>query len=348
MPRTIVVTGAAGFIGGNLVRHWRAAEPADTIVAIDALTYAGDLRNLAGLDGDIEFAHADIGDEERMLALLGGREIDVVVNLAAESHNSLAVVEPERFFRTNVLGTQVLLDVCRRVGVGRFHHVSTCEVYGDLPLDAAEGFLETSPYRPNTPYSASKAGADHLVRAYHSTYGMPVTISNCANNHGPYQFPEKVLPLFVTNALAGRPLPMYASTRHRREWISVADHCAAITAIVERGAEGATYHVGTGEEASIEELADLVLDELGLPASLKTVVPDRPGHDRRYLLDARKIRRELGWRPTVSFETGIRETIRWYRDHRSWWEPLLSRRLVTEDAWPARPVASSPAGRSST
>src|SRR4051794_5605420 len=173
MPRTVVVTGAAGFIGSNLVRHWRAAEPADTVIAIDALTYAGDLRNLAGLEGEIEFAHADIGDEEGMLALLGGREIDVVVNLAAESHNSLAVVEPERFFRTNVLGPQVLLDVCRRVGVGRFHHVSTCEVYGDLPLDAAEGFLETSPYRPNTPYSASKAGADHLVRAYHSTYGMP-------------------------------------------------------------------------------------------------------------------------------------------------------------------------------
>ena len=341
MPRTIVITGAAGFIGSNLVRHWHAAEPSDRIVAVDALTYAGDVRNLAGLEDRIEFARADIGDEERMLALLGGRDIDVVINLAAESHNSLAVVEPERFFRTNVLGTQVLLDVCRRAGVGRFHHVSTCEVYGDLPLDATEGFTEDSPYRPTTPYSASKAGADHLVRAYHATYGMPVTISNCANNHGPYQFPEKVLPLFVTNALTGRPLPMYASTRNRREWISVTDHCAAIELIVKYGAEGDTYHVGTGEEASIEQLADLVLDELGFPASLKTVVADRPGHDRRYLLNARRLRDELGWRPAVPFEAGIRETIRWYRDHRAWWEPLLSRRLVTEDAWPDRPFARS-------
>ncbi|MEV5708032.1 dTDP-glucose 4,6-dehydratase [Actinoallomurus sp. NPDC052274] len=333
MARNVVVTGAAGFIGSNFVRYWRATRPGDTIIAIDALTYAGNIKNLADVQDEIIFVHADITDERRMLDVLGCRPIDVVVNFAAESHNSLAVLEPSRFFGTNVLGTQVLLEVCRRVGVGRFHQVSTCEVYGDLALDAVEAFTEQSPYRPRTPYSASKAGADHAVRAYHNTYGIPVTISNCANNYGPYQFPEKVLPLFITNALSGRSLPMYASTRNRREWISVTDHCAAIALIIERGTPGETYHVGTGEEASVEEIADLVLGELGAPGALKTVVPDRPGHDRRYLLDHRRIERDLGWRPTTPLEEGVRETIRWYRDHRDWWEPLLTRRLITEETW---------------
>jgi dTDP-glucose 4,6-dehydratase len=272
--------------------------------------------------------------------------VDLVLNLAAESHNSLAVLDPRRFCVTNVLGTQTLLEACRRVGVGRFHHVSTCEVYGDLDLDSTEAFSETSPYRPKTPYNASKASADHLVRAYHNTYGLPVTLSSCANNYGPYQFPEKVLPLFATRALTGRPLPMYASLHNRREWIHVSDHASALERIVLEGVDGETYHVGTGQEASVQQLADLVLDELGLPDTLKTVVPDRPGHDRRYLLDSTKIAAELNWRPAIDFDEGIRQTIRWYAANRSWWEPLIGRAPVTEESWhgaSASELAAAPA-----
>ena len=222
-------------------------------------------------------------------------EIDIVVNFAAESHNSLAVVDPTRFFRTNVLGTQTLLDASRAAGVERFHHVSTCEVYGDLALDTDEVFTEESPYRPRTPYNASKAGADHAVRAYFETFGLPVTITNCSNNYGPFQFPEKVIPLFTTNALDDEPLPMYASTQNKREWLHVLDHCEAIDLVLREGRAGETYNVGSGVEATIEEIADRVLELTGKPESLKTIVPDRPGHDRRYLLDATKIRDELGW-----------------------------------------------------
>ncbi|MFA1548287.1 dTDP-glucose 4,6-dehydratase [Actinomadura chokoriensis] len=333
MPRTIAVTGAAGFIGGNFVRYWRSVHPEDKVVAIDALTYAGNVRNLDEVRAEIVFVQHDIADEEEMTRVLRGHGVDVVVNFAAETHNSLAVLEPARFFRTNVLGTQALLEASRRAGVGRFHQVSTCEVYGDLALDSPESFTESSPYLPHTPYSASKAGSDHVARCYQHTFGLPVTISNCANNYGPYQFPEKVLPLFVTNALAGLPLPMYASTGNKREWISVTDHCRAIDLILARGTAGETYHVGSGEEATIEEVADLVLDELGLPGTLKTLVSDRPGHDRRYLLDSAKIRRTLGWAPEVAFERGVRETIRWYRSNRAWWEPLLAHRRIAEESW---------------
>jgi len=215
----------------------------------------------------------------------------------------------------------------------RFHHISTCEVYGDLDLDADQAFTETSPYRPRTPYNASKAGADHTVRAYHETYGLPVTITNCANNYGPYQFPEKVIPLFTTRALDGQSLPLYASTGNRREWIHVLDHCLAVEAVLTKGQVGETYHCGTGLEASIEEVADRVLDILGLPASLKSIVPDRPGHDRRYLLDTSRIQRELGWSPTIDWEQGLEDTCRWYADHREWWEPLRDRAPVVESAW---------------
>lgn len=341
--QTLLVTGAAGFIGTNFVRYWRSTHPADRVVAVDALTYAGNLANLDGIRDDIVFVRADIADQSTMSELLSLHQVDVVVNFAAESHNSLAVVDPTRFFRTNVLGTQALLEACRQVGsVRRFHHVSTCEVYGDLDLDATEAFTETSPYRPRTPYNASKAGADHAVRAYSETYGLPVTISNCANNYGPYQFPEKVLPLFVTNAIRGLPLPMYASTANRREWIYVTDHCTAIDTILAAGTTGETYHVGTGAEASIADIAELVLSELGLPDSLKVIVPDRPGHDRRYLLDSTRLQRELGWRPLVSFRDGMRDTIRWYAENRDWWEPLLERRPVAEDAaWDKAPQTVS-------
>ncbi|HEX7660859.1 MAG TPA: dTDP-glucose 4,6-dehydratase [Pseudonocardiaceae bacterium] len=330
---TLLVTGAAGFIGSHFVRHWVTSHPDDRVVALDALTYAGTETNLTDIRDRITFVHADIGDQPTVERTLREHGVDVIVNFAAESHNSLAVLDPGRFFRTNVLGTQGLLEAARQVGVQRFHHVSTCEVYGDLPLDADTAFTEESPYRPRTPYNASKAGADHAVRAYHQTYGLPITISNCANNYGSYQFPEKVIPLFTTRAIDGSPLPVYKSKHNRREWIHVLDHVRAIEAILRDGRVGETYHVGTGVEASVEQIADLVLDELGKPQSLKQEVPDRPGHDRRYLLDASKIRRELGWQPKVEFDAGMRATIRWYADNRQWWEPLRDRSPVVEGSW---------------
>jgi dTDP-glucose 4,6-dehydratase len=335
----VLVTGAAGFIGSNFVRHWVEEHPGDDVVAFDLLTYAGNRASLGDVEDRITFVHGDICDADLVAAVLDRESIDVVVNFAAESHNSLAVLDPARFFRTNVLGTQALLEAARERGVGRFHHVSTCEVYGDLELDAPGAFTETSPYNPRTPYNASKAGADHAVRAYHATYGLPITISNCSNNYGPYQFPEKVVPNFTTRALDDRPLPLYASTHHKREWLHVLDHCRAVEAIVLRGRDGETYNVGSGTEATIDEIADLVLDALGKPQSLKTIVPDRPGHDRRYLLDSGKLRRELGWVPHVDFEPGLRATVEWYAANRAWWEPLLDRAPVVETAWVAGPAS---------
>jgi dTDP-glucose 4,6-dehydratase len=330
----ICVTGAAGFIGSNFVRYWLGEHPGDAVVAVDALTYAGNLANLDDVRDRVTFVHGDIGDLDLMESTLRDHSVDMVVNFAAESHNSYAIVNPGAFFRTNVLGTQTLCEAARRVGVERFHHVSTCEVYGDLDLDTDEMFTEESPYRPRTPYNASKAGGDHAVRAYHETFGLPITITNCANNYGPYQFPEKVLPLFTTRALDDQPLPLYASTRNRREWIHALDHCRAIDLVLHRGRVGETYHVGTGVEASIEEIADGVLAALGKPQSLKTIVPDRPGHDRRYVLDWSKIRRELGWEPQIDWKQGLADTVAWYAANREWWEPLRDRAPVQEDsAW---------------
>ncbi len=329
----LLVTGGAGFIGSNFVRWWARERPADTVVVYDALTYAGNRESLAGVPH--EFVHGDIGDLAAAERTLRDHEIDVIVNFAAESHNSYAITNPGVFFRTNVVGTQTLCEAVRRIGVERFrrfHHVSTCEVYGDLALDATEPFNESSPYAPRTPYNASKAGGDHAVRAYYETFGLPISITNCANNYGPYQFPEKVIPLFSTRALDDQPIPLYASTENRREWIHADDHCSAIARILDDGRVGETYHVGTGEERSIAEIADAVLAVLGKPESLKTIVPDRPGHDRRYLLDASKIRAELGWEPKVAFEAGIRETVQWYSANRAWWEPLLERAPVDETA----------------
>jgi dTDP-glucose 4,6-dehydratase len=327
----LLVTGAAGFIGSNFVHHWLEQHPDRHVVALDLLTYAGDQRNLEGLD--VRLVEGDIGDLELVERILAEEDIEIVVNFAAESHNSLAVLDPGRFFRTNVLGTQTLLEAARRRGVERFHHVSTCEVYGDLPLDSAEAFTEESPYRPRTPYNASKAAADHAVRSYFETFGLPVTITNCSNNYGPRQFPEKVIPLFLTNALDDSDLPLYASTQNRREWLHVDDHCRAIELVLERGREGETYNVGSGVERSIAEIADLVLELTGKPESLKTIVPDRPGHDRRYLLDSSKLRSELGWQSEISFEDGLRATVDWYTANRAWWEPLKDRAPVRETAW---------------
>jgi dTDP-glucose 4,6-dehydratase len=329
----ILVTGAAGFIGTNFVRYWRERHPGDHVVALDALTYAGVRENVDGLDG-VTFVAADIGDTDAVTTVLDDHDVDRVVNFAAESHNSFAVLDPARFFRTNVLGTQGLCEAAKRAGVRRFHHVSTCEVYGDLDLDTDEKFNEDSPYRPRTPYNASKAGGDHVVRAYHETWDLPMTITNCANNYGPYQFPEKVIPYFTTLALDDEPLPLYASTENRREWIHAVDHCRAIDAILERGRVGETYHVGTGVERSIEQIADTILGHLGKPESLKTIVPDRPGHDRRYVLDWSKIRAELGWEPQIGWEAGIAETIDWYAANPHWWRPLRDRAPVAEGtAW---------------
>jgi dTDP-glucose 4,6-dehydratase len=329
----ILVTGGAGFIGSNFVRYWLERHPGDHVVVLDLLTYAGNRSSLDDVADQIVFVEGDIGDRELAERLLRDEELDTIVNFAAESHNSLAVVDPGRFFRTNVLGTQTLLEAARTTGVQRFHHISTCEVYGDLPLDTDDEFTEESPYRPRTPYNASKASADHAVRAYSETYGLPVTITNCANNYGPYQFPEKVIPLFVTNALDDLPLPLYESTQNRREWLHALDHCSAIELVLQAGAEGETYNVGSGVEKSIEEIANGVLDLTGKPETLKTIVPDRPGHDRRYLLDSSKLRRELGWKPAIDFEHGLEETVAWYAEHRDWWEPLKDRAPVEETAW---------------
>ena len=329
----ILVTGGAGFIGSNFVRFWLERHPEDHVVVIDLLTYAGNRASLDDVDDRIVFVEGDIGDRELAERVLRDEGLDTIVNFAAESHNSLAVVDPGRFFRTNVLGTQTLLEAARTIGVRRFHHISTCEVYGDLPLDTDEEFTEDSPYRPRTPYNASKASADHAVRAYSETYGLPVTITNCSNNYGRYQFPEKVIPLFITNALDDLPLPLYASTENRREWLHVEDHCRAIEVVLERGKEGETYNVGSGLEKSIEQIADAVLELTGKSDELKTIVPDRPGHDRRYLLDSTKLRRDLNWTPKTEFERGLGETVAWYADQRIWWEPLKERAPVEETAW---------------
>jgi len=335
----LLITGGAGFIGSNFVRYWAARRPEDQLVVLDALTYAGDRRSIAELEsaGRVIFVHGDICDQPLVSETLARHGIETIVHFAAESHNSMAILDPARFFRTNVLGTQALCEAARRGGVARFHHISTCEVYGDLALDSEESFAEDSPYRPRTPYNASKAGADHVVRSYVETFGLKATITNCCNNYGPYQFPEKVIPLFATRALEGQTLPLYSSTKNRREWLHVEDHCRAIELVLSDGVVGETYNVGSGHEASIEEIADGVLEATGRPESLKTIVPDRPGHDRRYLLDSTKIRTELGWEPKVAFESGLEATVGWYRDNRSWWEPLIGRSPVVESSWSSAP-----------
>jgi len=329
----LLVTGGAGFIGSNFVRYWVSEHPDDTVIAYDALTYAGNQANLDDVADAFTFVHGDIRDLDLAERTIKDFGIDTIVNFAAESHNSLAILDPGRFFSTNVLGTQTMLEAARRNDVSRFHHISTCEVYGDLDLDDPGAFTEESPYRPRTPYNAAKAGGDHAVRAYYETFELPITITNCSNNYGPFQFPEKVIPVFATKAIDDQPIPLYASTQNRREWLHVIDHCIAIDAVLSRGRIGETYHVGSGVEKSIEQIADTVLEALGKPASLKTIVPDRPGHDRRYLLDITKIRTELGWEPSISCEDGIAETVAWYADNRAWWEPLRDRAPVVEEDW---------------
>ncbi len=334
---TIFVTGGAGFIGSNFVRFWLEQHPADTVINYDLLTYAGNLDNLAGIEelypGRYHFVRGDIGNYQLARLLFGLYNPDWVVNFAAESHNSRAVLQPDLFFNTNVLGTQKILQAALDAGVPRFHHISTCEVYGDLALESQSKFTENSPYLPRTPYNASKAGADMVVRAYFHTYGLPVTISNCSNNYGPYQFPEKLIPYFTIRLVQGLNMPLYRSSLNRREWIHVLDHCRAIEAILVGGIPGETYNVGTGVEKDIETIADLLLEAFNLDGSYKAYVEDRPGHDRRYLLDSSKIQGQLGWKPQVDFESGFLETVDWYRSHPTWWEPLLKRLSVDETGW---------------
>jgi dTDP-glucose 4,6-dehydratase len=334
---TIFVTGGAGFIGSNFVRYWLNTYPDDHLINFDLLTYAGYLDNLEDVEQQFPdrylFVQGDIANYHLTRYLFETHKPDWVVNFAAESHNSRAVVHPEIFFQTNVVGTQQLLQAAVHAGVPRFHHISTCEVYGDLPLDSTACFTEDSPYRPRTPYNASKAGADMAVRAYHETFGLATTISNCSNNYGPYQFPEKLIPYFIIRLMNGQKMPLYASSRNRREWLHVLDHCHAIDLILKDGQPGETYNIGSGLELDVEAIADRLLKEFGLDASYKTYVPDRPGHDRRYLLDSSKIRRDLGWSPQVEFEQGFSETVRWYRENPGWWEPLLKRLQINEEGW---------------
>lgn len=323
----ILITGGAGFIGSNFVRYMLENHPDYKIVNLDLLTYAGNLENLKGIENNqnYKFVQGDIGDLEKNMNLLRDEKIDVIVNFAAESHNGRAMVEPDIFVKTNVLGTQMLLEAARIVGVKRFHHVSTCEVFGDLALDKERSFKEDDPYLPKTPYNASKAGANHEVMAYYHTFKLPVTISHCANNYGPYQFPEKVIPRFITNALSDKELPLFKSSQNRREWLHTKDHCKAIDLILQHGEEGEAYNIGSGVEKSIEQIADAVLTRLGKSSALKTYVEDRPGHDRRYLLDITKIERELGWKPEIEFEAGLDEIVDWYVKNEWWWKPLLGK-----------------------
>ena len=331
----LLVTGGCGFIGSNFIRYWLNKYPEDFILNFDLLTYAGNPENLADIvfNPHYKFIQGDIRNFELINHILKEFKIEVIVNFAAESHNSNAIMNPGIFFQTNVLGTQTLLEAARKNNIKRFHHISTCEVYGDISLESQEKFTETSPYKPRTPYNASKAAADMILRAYFYTFNVPITISNCCNNYGPYQFPEKLIPLFVTNLLNNKEIPIYKSSQNKREWIHVLDHCKAVELILKYGKIGETYNVGSGVEKSVEEITSIILNFLGKPESLKKYVEDRPGHDRRYLLDSTKIQKELSWYPEISFEEGIKKTILWYEENKKWWEPLIEKMQVKETEW---------------
>ncbi|WP_174284536.1 dTDP-glucose 4,6-dehydratase [Sphingomonas bacterium] len=351
----LLVTGGAGFIGSNYARQRRAERSEDVIVVLDALTYAGNRESLAGVP-DIIFVEGDIGDRELVDRLLSDHQLDTIVHFAAESHVDRSISGPEAFVQTNVVGTHVLLQAARAAWLTgakrphRFHHVSTDEVYGTLEHDDP-AFTEETPYRPNSPYSASKAGSDHLVRAYHHTYGLETTISNCSNNYGPYQFPEKLIPLFTLNALAGRPLPVYGDGMNVRDWLHVEDHCHGISLVVDKGRPGEVYNIGGGQELPnlrvIEEICRGVDAAFAADVSLAgrfpdaaaargaatrdliSYVTDRPGHDRRYAIDETKIRSELGYAPQRDFSTGFAETLAWFLGNEGWWRPLLDHASIS-------------------
>ena len=324
---TILVTSGAGFIGANFIYHLRKNHPEERIICVDKLTYAGNYSTLAPLSDvpEFRFVQADICDREAMRALFAEEHPDAVVNFAAESHVDRSIEDPGLFLRTNILGTGTLMDVCREFGVQRFHQVSTDEVYGDLPLDRPDLlFTEETPIHTSSPYSSSKASADLLALAYHRTYGLPVTVSRCSNNYGPYQFPEKLIPLMILNALNDKPLPVYGEGLNVRDWLYVEDHCRAIDLIVRRGTVGEVYNVGGHNEMRNIDIVRLICRALGKPESLITYVTDRKGHDLRYAIDPSKIHRELGWQPETRFADGIQTCIAWYLESRAWWEPILS------------------------
>ena len=353
MARSLLVTGAAGFIGANFVHYWAARHPQDHVVAYDALTYAGNLANLESLQGqsNFSFVHADICDEDRVLQALREHAVDTIVHFAAESHVDRSITGPDAFIQTNVVGTHSLLKAARTQWLGgdtviphRFHHVSTDEVYGSLSPQAP-GFHEEQKYEPNSPYSASKAASDHLVRAYHHTYGLQVSTSNCSNNYGPYHFPEKLIPLCITNILRGLPLPVYGDGSNIRDWLYVEDHCRGIELVVLEGEVGETYNIGGNNEWNNLDIVHLLCDQMdarfvadpslaehypeapgargGSARDLIAFVEDRAGHDWRYAIDAGRITRELGYEPRESFETGLARTLDWFLGHRGWWQPLL-------------------------
>lgn len=323
----ILVTGGAGFIGSNFIFYMRRKHPDDTLVCLDKLTYAGNLETLASVmdQPDFRFIRADIADREAVYRIFEAEKPDVVVNFAAESHVDRSIENPAVFLETNVMGTQVLLDACRKYGIQRYHQVSTDEVYGDLPLDRPDLFFtEQTPLHTSSPYSASKASADLLCNAYQRTYGLPITISRCSNNYGPYQFPEKLIPLMIANALADKPLPVYGEGLNVRDWLYVGDHCAAIDLILEKGKVGQVYNIGGHNEMKNIDIVKRILGLLGKPESLITYVTDRKGHDMRYAIDPAYIHQKLGWLPETRFEDGIQKTVRWYLDNRSWWENIVN------------------------
>jgi dTDP-glucose 4,6-dehydratase len=354
--RRLLITGGAGFIGANFAHYWRAQHPQDRVVVLDALTYAGNLASLQALlqDGSVRFVQGDVRDEALVEALLREEGIDTIAHFAAESHVDRSILGPDAFIETNVIGTHSLLKAARAVwladatglaaGRYRFHHISTDEVYGSLgPSDPA--FSELTPYAPNSPYAASKAASDHLVRAYYHTYGLPVTTSNCSNNYGPYHFPEKLIPLMIVNALEGKPLPIYGDGMNVRDWLYVEDHCRGVELVIERGRLGETYNIGGNNERTNLDIVEVVcalLDDAfrrdaslakrfprapagqgGASKSLVTFVKDRPGHDRRYAIDARKVSNELGYAPREGLESGLRKTVHWYLGNEAWWRTVI-------------------------
>jgi len=319
----VLLTGGAGFIGSNLARHWSTQHPGDELVVFDALTYAGHRESLQDLEDAhrLRFIRGDIRDLSATAAALEG--VELVLHLAAESHNDRAIADPIRFLESNVVGTGTLLEACRQRDVRRIHHVSTDEVFGMLPLDSAERFTETSMYRPRGPYPASKAGADHVVRAWGETYGLRYTISNCGNNLGPYQYPEKFIPLSILRLMQGHPIQLYGDGLHVRDWIYVTDHCEALDLIAHRGRLGSTYLVSAESEVSNREVARRLVRMFGKDDRAIALTSDRQGHDRRYALDPGRLRDELGWRPQHTFDEALGLTVEWYRSHSEWWQPFV-------------------------
>jgi dTDP-glucose 4,6-dehydratase len=321
---TILVTGGLGFIGSNFIRHLLAGHPAVRVVNLDRVTYAGNPRNLADVEGDSRytFVRGDVCDEVLVAETVAAHGVEMLVHFAAETHVDRSILGADDFIRTNVQGTRVLLDAARKAGIRLFLHISTDEVYGALGSTGV--FTEQSPLLPNSPYAASKTGADVLARAYHVTYGLPVIITRTCNNYGPYQFPEKFIPLMVVNALRGQPLPIYGDGLYVREWLHVEDHCRALARVLAAGRPGEVYNIGSGDERKNLEVVRQVLALTGRPEDLIRHVKDRPGHDRHYALDFAKVKRELGWAPAVAFDDGLRQTVEWYRAHPAWWQEVLS------------------------